>query len=74
MNSLEKFKSWRENQSSKSEIEKHNLAFKISTVLTIFVILFVGVNWYLNIFGELPENVYLTNITELLNRLLSSSK
>lgn len=72
MNSIEKFRKWRENQSVKSEVEKHNLAFKISIILTIVVIIFVVMNWYLNIFGVLPENSYLTKMADLLNGLLLS--
>ena len=69
MNSLEKFKTWRENQSVKSEIEKHNLAFKIATIFTSLVIIFVAINWYFDIFGVLPENIYLTKLGEFFSKL-----
>ena len=74
MNSLQKFRNWRENQSVKSEIEKHNLAFKIATIFTSLVIIFVAINWYLNIFGILPENTYLTKIANISNAFLGISK
>lgn len=59
-----RFKSWREKLANKTDVEKHNFAFKIATVFTIGIVIIVLINIYLNFFGALPENRFMTKLGE----------